>query len=258
MNPSRGNILLVDDDPAILLAVGDQLRSEGYLVTKAESGEACLGMLERVRPDLIVLDIRMPGLGGIAFLRHITAMDGTLRYPVLVFTARAEMDRFFGQTLVDGFLPKTAEPGDLLREIEKILAKRRRAVPAEPESDRQLRLLVAEDDPDVTRELSHLLKATGYSVTFTASGYEMLDTAMRQKPDIIVLKYILPHMNGPAVANILAGMPSLNSIPVVLYDDGGIHESKPYPNVHSFVRGRSRVDLVQAIEAVRAGRHRFA
>lgn len=252
MNPSRGKILLVDDDPSILLAVGDQLRAEGYAVTKAESGEACLACMEQVQPDLIVLDIRMPGLGGIAFLRSITASDGTLRYPVLVFTARANMDRFFGETRVDGFLSKTAEPNALLQEIEKILAKRRRGSVVERRDDRQFRLLIVEDDPSVRNAMGPMFKSAGYVVTFTGSGYETIDLAMRDRPDAIVVKFILPHMNGPSIAAILGGMPSLSAVPVVLYDDSGLHNDRTYSNVRLFVRGSSHPELLRAVETIRA------
>ena len=60
----KRNILLIDDDASLLATLGDFLESEGYGVHKAESGEQALAMLRVLKPDLIVLDMSMPGMGG--------------------------------------------------------------------------------------------------------------------------------------------------------------------------------------------------
>jgi DNA-binding NtrC family response regulator len=118
-------ILLIDDDPAVLLTVGDRLRLEGYDVIKAASGDQALILLRTDTPDLILLDVTMPGMTGLAFLKKISAPDGRPRHPVLVFTARSNMEPFFANTAVEGFLAKTADPQRLIEEIRRILAKTR-------------------------------------------------------------------------------------------------------------------------------------
>lgn len=121
--PAR--ILLIDDDPAVLLTVGDRLRLEGYEVAKAASGDQALIVLRSDPPDLIVLDITMPGMTGLAFLKRISMPDGRPRYPVLVFTARSNMEPFFTDIPVEGFLAKTADPQRLVDEIRLILDRTR-------------------------------------------------------------------------------------------------------------------------------------
>lgn len=120
-------ILLIDDDPAVLLTVGDRLRLEGYEVIKAAGGDQALNMLRTDTPDLIVLDITMPGMTGLAFMKRISMPDGRPRYPILVFTARSNMEPFFSDMAVEGFLAKTAEPQRLMDEIRRILARTRDA-----------------------------------------------------------------------------------------------------------------------------------
>jgi DNA-binding response OmpR family regulator len=120
-------ILLIDDDPAVLLTVGDRLRLEGYEVIKAAGGDQALNMLRTDTPDLIVLDITMPGMTGLAFMKRISMPDGRPRYPILVFTARSNMEPFFADMAVEGFLAKTAEPQRLIDEIRRILARTRDA-----------------------------------------------------------------------------------------------------------------------------------
>ena len=113
-------ILFVDDDPAILQTVGDRLQFEGFVVTKATSGEQALTLLKKMTPDLIILDISMPGMGGIKFLRAISDEQGRPRHSVLVFTARSNMEEFFSTVNVDGFVAKSDDPDKLLREIARI------------------------------------------------------------------------------------------------------------------------------------------
>ncbi len=128
----KTHIQLVDDDEHLLVTLGDFLASEGFEVTKARSGEQALEQLKKISPDLIVLDISMPGMGGIGFLKQITAASGETRYPVLVLTARSAMKDFFDTVDVDGFAPKPCDEAELLGKIREILG-RRRAQPA-PES----------------------------------------------------------------------------------------------------------------------------
>jgi CheY-like chemotaxis protein len=252
MSAHKGNILLVDDDPAILLTVGDQLRSEGYIVTRAENAERGLACLASFRPDLIILDIRMPGMGGIGLLKQMANPGGSLRYPVLVFTARVEMDEFFTHTSVDGFLSKTSDPAALLKEIERIIAKHRfeSAARAKPG---KWRVLLAEDHPEAKAALTDHLRTAGYDAHSATSGYELIQLALRDPPDVILLKSLLPKLKGPAVASVLAGMPTLARIPIVLYgEDGDPFQDKSSPNVCMLIPGTCASDLLSAVESVRS------
>ena len=120
---SQRKILLVDDDPSLLITVGQLLKFEGYDVTTAESGETALELLKAFKPDLIILDMSMPGMGGVGFLKNI--MEGKKpAFPVLVLTARSQMAEFFADIEVEGFLTKPAEPDALLQEVARILFQR--------------------------------------------------------------------------------------------------------------------------------------
>ncbi|MCL1856709.1 MAG: exo-alpha-sialidase [Kiritimatiellaeota bacterium] len=124
MSTPHRKILLVDDDPSLLVTVGQFLRFEKYEVTTAESGEAALETLKTLRPNLIILDMSMPGMGGIGFLQRITGEDKRPLYPVLVLTARSQMAEFFASVEVDGFMAKPADPDELLQEVARILFQR--------------------------------------------------------------------------------------------------------------------------------------
>src|SRR5438552_1162580 len=84
---TRGRILIVDDDPRLLHIVAMYLGIEGYDVTTAENGEDGLRKLEARIPDLVILDIMMPGLDGIETCRRIRGAPSTASVPIVMFSA---------------------------------------------------------------------------------------------------------------------------------------------------------------------------
>ena len=83
---AEASVLLVDDDPRILRMLERTLGAEGYEVTAVADGGAALARIERSVPDLIVLDVAMPGLDGLAVTRRLRAKR--LGVPILLLTAR--------------------------------------------------------------------------------------------------------------------------------------------------------------------------
>jgi CheY-like chemotaxis protein len=249
-------ILLIDDDTSLLLTLSDFLIHEGYEVVTANSGEMGLKQLEQCAPDLVILDMSMPGMGGVGFLREITDESGKPSHSVLVLTARANMADFFANVDVDGFIAKPCDPNDLLMEVGRIIFLRSSDNPAAQSAapERGGRVLLAEDDPQVQRDITRVMESAGYSVDLTSKGLQVLEHSVVDKPDVIVMKRILQNMNGDAVADMLAKMPSTQDIPIVLYDDstGGALSSadvrKSHPSIKEFVGGNGARDLLDAVD----------
>ena len=203
-------ILFVDDDKLILSVLSDFLTFKGFTVEVAESGEAALEKIAVAAPDIILLDISMPGMGGIGLLRRLMLSNNTLPYPVLVFTARITTIDYFRGIPVDGFIAKPCDKNELVDKINEILEKHRGAT--------LKTILVGEDDLAVAARLVRVLHGAGYIVEEAATGPEVLEKATVCLPDAILVKQILTGMNGDSVASILQAMPRTQSIPVVLYD----------------------------------------
>jgi DNA-binding response OmpR family regulator len=89
---SGGRILIVDDDPRLLHIVAMYLGIEGYEVSTAENGEDGLRAVETERPDLVILDIMMPGMDGIEACRRIRANPETRTLPIVMFSALSSDD----------------------------------------------------------------------------------------------------------------------------------------------------------------------
>jgi len=122
-------ILVVDDDQPILRMLVRTLSAEGYVVAASADGGSALAALEQAVPDLVVLDVAMPGLDGLAVCRRIRAKG--LALPVLLLTARdAVSDRVKGLDAgADDYLVKPFAPEELLARIRALL--RRGREPAE-------------------------------------------------------------------------------------------------------------------------------
>lgn len=246
----KKKILLIDDDTSLLVTLSDFLRFEGYDVTTAESGEQGLKKLAPVNPDLVVLDMSMPGMGGIGFMNEVCSADGKPSHPVLVLTARANMAEFFADVQVDGFVAKPCSPEDLLMEVSRILFLQSGHKPEDGQDGRAqkaVKVLIGEDDPMETESLRHAFTGAGFIFSSVDRGPDVIEQAIVQRPDLIVVKYILSKMNGDAVAEMLQEMPNTRDIPVLLYDSlGSLKGNEQVRGVSTVVLSRESSEILAA------------
>ena len=116
---------MVDDEAILLKAVAATLRAEGYEVASERSAADALVSISRSTPDLIISDIRMPGMDGYEFARVLRANDRTALIPIIFLTAKGEReDRIEGfRSGVDAYLTKPFDPDELLAVISGILGR---------------------------------------------------------------------------------------------------------------------------------------
>jgi DNA-binding NarL/FixJ family response regulator len=116
-------LLIVDDEAILLKAVAATLRAEGYQVTTARSATDALVSVNQTMPDLIVSDIRMPGMNGYELARVLRSNARTALVPIVFLTAKGErQDRIEGfRAGVDAYLTKPFDPDELLAVIAGIL-----------------------------------------------------------------------------------------------------------------------------------------
>jgi CheY-like chemotaxis protein len=217
MSGDKRRLLLIDDDTSLLITLSDFLRFEGYDVVTAESGEKGLERLRTVTPELIILDMSMPGMGGIGFLKEIMDEKGKPLYPVLVLTARSNMAEFFSNVEIDGFISKPCDPQDLLMEVGRIIFLRRGEKVDAAYGETRRRMILGESDPAVMERMEDWFSKHNYIIEHCAKGPEAVEAAIVSRPDVIVMNQIMEGLNGSAVADMLAVMPNTKSIPVVLY-----------------------------------------
>jgi len=121
----KGRILVVDDEVNARTALLELLRDEGYSVEMAADGFKALGKMEEFAPDLVVTDLKMPGMDGIELLGRIRQSDADL--PVIVMTAFGEGDIAAGAMRAGArhYLSKPVDVGELAVAVERELAARR-------------------------------------------------------------------------------------------------------------------------------------
>ncbi len=116
-------ILVVDDEVGALTLIGIMLERGGFEVLKAQDAYTALDMLKNEIPDLIVLDVMMPGMDGIELCRHIRAMPSTSHIPVLILSARGDAESVEQgmQAGANDYLSKPILHHDLITKIREIL-----------------------------------------------------------------------------------------------------------------------------------------
>ena len=123
----QDHILVVDDDAEIRALLLEYLQKQGYRVSAVADGKAMRGAIEVAKPDVIVLDLMLPGEDGLALCRDLRARS---QIPIIMLTARGdETDRIVGLEMgADDYLPKPFNPRELLARVKSVL-RRARSVP---------------------------------------------------------------------------------------------------------------------------------
>lgn len=116
-------ILVIDDTPANIQTVAAILKGQGYQLSVATNGKQALGVVEKIRPDLILLDVMMPGMDGPATFRELQKNPATAHIPVMLLTAKVQAtDRSrFADLGVKAVLVKPFDPMGLSQQVAEIL-----------------------------------------------------------------------------------------------------------------------------------------
>ncbi len=202
MEPQK--IMVVEDSQTQSLSLKRALEKEGWEVRCSSSGEAALEELNSRIFDLIVVDYRLPGIGGDELCRRLQMNLNTRGIPILMLTAEeTQAAQLRGlESGADDYVPKSADEGILLLRIRALLRKSRvqsfflgRGEPP----FRQARLLAIDDSPTYLAYLSHELGREGYRVEPAANGAEGIARLSRESFDAALVDLMMPEMDGVEV-----------------------------------------------------------
>jgi two-component system OmpR family response regulator len=167
---AQDHVLVVDDDLDIRSLLRDYLEKNGYRVTAVGDGKSMWAAFDEARPDILVLDVMLPGTDGLTLCRNVRARSGI---PIIMLTARGEeTDRIVGLEMgADDYLPKPFSPRELLARIKSVL-RRARTLPdnLQPEAARRIRF--AGWTLDIATR--NLLSPAGVVVALSGTEFKLL------------------------------------------------------------------------------------
>ncbi len=230
---ARPRILIVDDVPENLHALMNVLRGD-YAVSAATSGEKALELARREpRPQLILLDVRMPGLDGYEVIARLKADQATADIPVILVTALAEAaDEARGLAMgVADYITKPVNP-DLLRVRvrNQLMLGACRCAPCAPRAEAGMgappAVLVVDDVPENAHELVEALK-NEYRIMVAGTGEKALEAMQGPRaPDLILLDVVMPGMDGYETCRRIKALPSGGGVPVLFVTVADATQSK--------------------------------
>ena len=170
---ARERILLVEDEPDIAEVLQYNLEKEGFEVEVARRGDTGLEAIRREPPDLLVLDLMLPGIDGLELTRLLKRDGATSRLPIVMLTAKSEeVDRIVGLELgADDYIPKPFSPREVVLRVKAVLRRR------QPEEETNELLEVGGIELDIS---GHQLRVRGKEIPLTATEFRLLRLLMER------------------------------------------------------------------------------
>ncbi len=183
-------VLVVEDEMKIARVVRDYLERAGFDVLVAGDGESALSSVRGAKPDLIVLDLGLPGRDGLDVAREVRS---TSTVPIVVLTARGdETDRIVGLELgADDYVVKPFSPKELVARVRAVLRRTGLTRQGGPEM-----LRVADVEVDVSRMR---VSVAGRSVDLTPTEFQLLSTLVREPGRVFTRGQLLDAVHGVAI-----------------------------------------------------------
>jgi two-component system phosphate regulon response regulator PhoB len=170
---AKSKILIVEDEASLVEVLTYNLQREGYEAVVAKEGREGLRKVQMLLPDLLILDLMLPGLNGLDICREVRSSPRTANIPILMLTARAEeTDQVIGFAVgADDYVTKPFSVKVLMQRIKVLL---RRAANPEPVGD------VIESGEIRIDKRGHQVTVQGEPVALTPTEFRLLETLMRQ------------------------------------------------------------------------------
>ncbi len=185
---ARFRALVVDDEPPLVRVVSGYLEREGFEVDSAGDGETALSMARANRPDVVILDLMLPGIDGIEVCRQMRTFSDA--YVIMLTAKSAEVDKLIGLSVgADDYLTKPFSPRELVARVRAMLRRPRAAAPVPAADVRRFGAL--EIDP-AAREV----RVAGRAVELTRTEFDLLDTLSAEPRVVFTRRQLLEHVWG--------------------------------------------------------------
>ncbi len=203
----KKTILVIDDEADIREIVRLYLSEEGYDILEASNGQEGILKAQQENPDLIVLDIMLPGINGFEVAKHLKDDPNTQDIPIIILSVLAQ-DSQYRQGIFD-YISKPFRQEDLVATVRKVLSKVDRKISRKT-------VMVVDDDPDIVDIIAICLKDNNILAEKAYNGIEALEKIKNKNIDLVLLDINMPGMNGFEVIKRLKEDKNTCDIPIVV------------------------------------------
>jgi len=202
------SVLIIDDEDNAAELLRLTLENNGYRTSRASSAEQALQILPDIKPDLITLDVMLPGMDGLEFLDELKKMKAYRHIPVVIVSIVADEKKGFSLG-ASGVLSKPVRKPDLLDVLQKVRQQHW--------GDKETaRILVVDDDPKAVKLVSRHLESAGFTADKAYGGAEAIALARTDKPDLLILDLMMPEVSGFDVVTALNTDSRTREIPIII------------------------------------------
>jgi PAS domain S-box-containing protein len=207
-NSSYPLVLVCDDDSSIRTVMQTMLEQRGYRATSVASGEEAVTLAQQLQPEVILLNLMMPGMHGWETLAVLKQQPQTKDIPVIILSGLMPDARVIPCPEVSDWIVKPPDEELLFQALERALAG---------ENSQTIKVLIVEDDLDLAQVLIAIFERYGIETYHATTGREALHLSQRLLPDLLVLDLGLPEVDGYAVVDWLRHHRRLCLVPMVVY-----------------------------------------
>jgi PAS domain S-box-containing protein len=214
-HPSGPLVLVCDDDASVRSVVRMVLEHQDYRVITAASGQEAVKLAAQERPDIILLNLMMPGMNGWETLAALKEQQETKNLPVIILSGLFP-DARKSTPEVSDWIVKPPDERSLLQALERILT----------DPNRKVKVLIVEDDADLAQILIAMFDRHGIETYHAQTGREAIQLSQQIFPDLLVLDLVLPGCDGFAVVDWLRQHNRLCRVPLVVYTSKDLDDSE--------------------------------
>lgn len=200
-------VLICDDDPSTVTLLQTLLEQQKYRVLIVASGQEAVEQATASQPDVILLDLLMPGMNGWETMAALKQRLDTKDIPIIISSFLSPEKSAFPATGFVDWMVKPLDEASLFRSLKQVVAS----------SHQRVRVLIVEDDSDLAQVLITLFKHHEIEVYHAQTGREAIRLSQQVNPDLLILDLILPDRDGFEVVEWLSQHNCLHSLPLVVY-----------------------------------------
>jgi len=230
---ATARILSIDDSPTVLKLIEMIGQAAGYEVHVANDGRRGVEMAVELHPDVILVDFIMPEMNGLQVCKALHDNPETRGIPIILVSSKGEAvgDKFVATLGVRHYCTKPFKAEELLAKLSEILGEQTSGAPEvaveqaaaepEPEVNGQPVILSIDDSPTILRLVEMILANAGFTVRTAAGGAKGIELARQLHPDVVLVDFIMPEVNGFQVSKTLREDPATADIPIILVSSKG-------------------------------------